>query len=106
MTETQAERVQIAETILDQLGGGRFKAMTGARNFIALESGLMFGVPGTITKNGINRVCIYLDPSDTYTVKFEKVRRASVRLVNEFSPVYDDQLQSVFESATGLRTRL
>ena len=107
MTEQQAERVQIAKTILEQLGGNRFKAMTGANRFVALESGLHFRIPGGgFTKNGINSVTIILDWSDTYTVRFERVRGIKSTQINELSLVYDDQLQGLFEEETGLRTSL
>ncbi len=57
----------IAKTILEQLGGGRFMAMTGAKNMVAIENGLQFDLPRTrhYVKDGINKVQVVLDPSDT-----------------------------------------
>ena len=56
----------IAQTILAQLGGRRFIAMTGARNFICGENYLMFSLPKGFAKDGINKIRITLDWTDTY----------------------------------------
>ena len=108
MNRTREEKMEIAQTIIDQLGGKRFIAMTGARAIYALDSGVQFGLPGSggFTKHGINRVRIILEPSDTYTVKFFKIRGMKKTHEIEYSNVYDDNLQSVFREATGLDTNL
>jgi hypothetical protein len=100
--------VQIANTILDQLGGGRFAAMTGAKNFAAVESGVRFKLPakpGWI-KNGINMVTIRLTPSDTYTVEYGKLRGTKYAVIATSENVYCDTLQADFLDATGLFTSL
>ena len=102
MTENQ----QLAHEILRQLGGNRFAVMTGAKHFAELERGLGFQIPGNLAKNGINAVKIVLDPSDTYTVKFMRIGRSKLTVIEEVSDVYCDMLQDVFESATGLYTHL
>ena len=49
----------IAQTILAQLGGNRFLAMTGARLLCDLGDGLAFNLPRG-AKNKANKVCIRL----------------------------------------------
>ncbi len=105
---TKQERMDIANTILQQLGGRKFQAMTGARQFVALESGLRFKLPGGggFCRNGINCVSITLDPSDTYTVAFYRNRGMTVTTVSEHHDIYFDQLQGVFRAETGLEMHL
>jgi hypothetical protein len=99
----------VSETILQQLGGNKFRAMTGAKNFL-YSSGdntwLSFRLPSRFASYGINYVKITLDPSDTYTVVFSKIIKYTVKEISTFTNVYCDQLQSVFTSATGLDTHL
>ena len=106
MERTPEEKMEIANTILAQLGGGKFKVMTGAKHIFAIESGLSFKIPGTYTKHHINFVQILLEPSDTYRMKFYKVRGREVRLMAEHSMIYDDMLQRIFTAETGLDTHL
>lgn len=108
MDRTREEKMEVAQTILNQLGGHKFVVMTGAKNIYALDSGLQFGLPGGrgFTKHGINKVQVILDPSDTYTVKFIKIRKMEKTYEMEYSNVYNDMLQSVFREATGLETHL
>jgi len=111
MTERTRKQV-IAHKILDQLGGQRFLAMTGAKNLLAVEGGLTLKLPSHFAKDGINYVEIKLD-GDTYGLKFQAVRivrgangridmGASVRTVSETSLVYAEALREVFENHTGL----
>jgi len=101
-------RNEIAQTILQQLGGRRFVVMTGARNLVGLSQGLGFKLPSGFARNGINYVRITLDPSDTYTVEFMKIPRGKYEAVpvRSVSGVYDDGLQQLFTSETGLDTNL
>jgi hypothetical protein len=94
----------IARTILQQLGGRRFIAMTGARNICASSDGaLTFRIPKS---NGINYVSITLDPSDTYTVLFGYIGRTMMTAVATMSNVYAEDLQALFTEHTGLDTHL
>jgi hypothetical protein len=101
-------KLQVAKTILEQLGGNKFIAMTGAKNFIGSEDGLSFKLPGGggFCKNGINYVKIVLDPSDTYTMTFLRIRGTKVHDVAQHHGVYADMLQSMFTSETGLEVSL
>ena len=96
--------LQVAKTILEQLGGNKFIAMTGAKNFVGSETGLSFKI-GRNAKS-ISHVRIELDPSDTYTIKFLRVRKHEVKEISSFSGVYFDSLQSVFTANTELYTSL
>jgi hypothetical protein len=98
----------IATTILDQLGGRRFLAMTGATNLIGSATSLSFTLPGTpgFVKGGINVCRITLTPLDTYTVEYLRVRRGQVRTVETDTDIYAEDLQACFSRATGLATRL
>jgi hypothetical protein len=102
----------VANVILEQLGGRKFAVMTGAKNFIGLESGLEFRLPGGggFTKSGINLVRVELTPADLYKVTFSKFRMSkglpSIKKISEFDGIYFDQLQPLFSRETGLATRL
>lgn len=61
---------EVAETILKQLGGDRFIAMTGARNFLADGNALRFRLPSNFAKRRINAVRFTLNGTDTYDVVF------------------------------------
>ena len=100
------ENHQITHEILRQLGGSRFVVMTGAKHLCEVERGLGFQIPGNITKDGINAVKITLDPSDTYTVKFMRMTRSSLKTIYEDSDIYCDSLQQTFTERTGLYTSL
>jgi hypothetical protein len=98
-----ATDLAVANTILAQLGGSKFLAMTGAKHLTALPTGLMFSLP---FPSAPNKIRIELDPSDTYTVRAFRVSGLTVKNRGEFTGVYADQLQTVFTRLTGLDTRL
>lgn len=70
MTQNQ----EIANTILQQLGGRQFIMMTGAKQLVAIENGLRF----RIGRNGseANMVRIVLKDDDTYLMQFIKIGNA------------------------------
>jgi hypothetical protein len=97
----------VALTILNQLGGNQFLAMTGAKNLVRSEDALSFSIGRNNSK--ANRVVITLDEAtDTYIISFWKVspRTGNMAIINEYAGVYCDQLRNIFESTTGLRTSL
>jgi|SRR5580658_1081686 hypothetical protein len=111
MQTTQASR--IATTILEQLGGGRFKMMTGAKNFAAIqprgsEGGLSFRLPGAggFCKDSINFVSIELTPQDEYIMTFGRVRGGDYKVVSMHRDIQVDQLRSTFTEVTGLAVSL
>ena len=95
-----------AQTILEQLGGNRFIAMTGASLFLNTGNGLAFKI-GRGAINKANKVRITLNDSDLYTVEF-----FSIRGIDIFNPrgmvenVYADKLREVFTTHTGMDTAL
>ncbi len=93
-----------AETILEQLGGNKFLAMTGARPMADGDT-LRLKLPRG-ARDGINLVHIKLESNDTYTVTFSKYRGLSVAALRTEHMVYADNLRTVFESATGFRVSL
>lgn len=97
----------IAKTTLAQLGGGKFIAMTGAKNFIRGNDGsLHFQLPARFATNGATRVKVMLDPTDTYTMEFFRVRKMEAVTISRHEGLYCDMLQDVFTSETGLDTHL
>lgn len=104
MQNDTARRQEIARTILSQLGRG-FSIITGAKNFVAMESGLSFRVPAQKGK-GVNHVEITLTPADLYDVTFRSIRGTTVKVKSQVEGVYFDQLLDVFENATGLYATL
>lgn len=96
---------QIADTILKQLGGGRFIAMTGAKNlaFMSNPPGLHMSI-GRGAKDGIKYLRVNYDRgSDTYTMIFANKSGGTVKSV---SNVYADALRRTFTSTTGFDTSL
>lgn len=98
--------LRVAQTILEQLGGRRFITMTGARNFVGGTDYLMFMLPRGLALNGINKVKITLDWTDTYIVEVIRLGPVVCEIVDKADFVYADDLQNVFTSLTGLDTHL
>jgi hypothetical protein len=92
--------MQIATTILNQLGGRRFLAMTGATNLVAIHSGLMLKLKRNVSKANYMRITLTSD--DLYKVEFIYARGEVIRTVREMSGVYNDMLQDLFYSVTGM----
>lgn len=97
--------MEIAKTILNQLGGNKFVVMTGSKNFVAHTN----GVNMKLTKNKCKAkwLLITLNGLDLYDMKFYSVDKDLNKIVKEeFKDVYCDQLQQFFTKATGLYTSL
>jgi hypothetical protein len=99
--------MEVANTILEQLGGRRFLTMTGAYSLTGSADTLGMRLPQNATKGKVGGVRITLDPSDTYTVVAFRLRGA-LDVVESYrmSGVYADMLRDVFTEATGLYTSL
>lgn len=95
---------QVADTILQQLGGRRFSVLTGAKNFTctANDPALSFRLSANSTKNRINHVKISLNASDLYDVTFTAIHGSKVKEIYEAEDVYAENLLDVFEDITGL----
>lgn len=92
---------EIAKTILEQLGGGMFRAMTGAKDFMASEKGLRFSLPRSY--NGIKAVSVELRQDDTYDLRFMKPDFSER---TSYEGVYAEDLRKIFTEETGLYTSL
>ena len=95
----------IAQTILSQLGGNRFCAMTGAKDINSTSNALHFKF-GKGAKNKANHCSITLQTNDTYIIEFHQVGAASVRHIGVFYDIYANGLEAIFKNETGLDTRL
>lgn len=86
-------------------------AMTGSKQPIAIENGLRLKLARNNT--GANYLYIRLNAMDTYDLEFRSIRmsrkaeKGYTDVVKEsFEGAYDNMLESLFKSATGLETRL
>lgn len=93
--------------IFNQLGGNRFAAMTGAKNFVNGGNYLQFDI-GRGAKNKANKCRITLNAADLYDVEFFKwnARKLEMTPVGKSEGVYCDQLQEIFTHHTGFYTSL
>ena len=93
----------IAHTILAQLGGRQFLALTGARQFIGRPTSLEFQIPRCGPKGAkINRITVELKDDDTYQVRFHRIHGRKVTTVNRDNGIYNHQLRELVERRTGL----
>jgi len=111
-------KTEIANTIINQMGGGgKLRAMIGAKDIYALDAGVQFAFK--LCKK-MNKCVVDLNQDDLYNVKFYKIPHLNPNCtpaaldryfknvdkattpVAEFENIYADQLNSVFESETGL----
>ncbi|MEH2959741.1 hypothetical protein [Candidatus Merdisoma sp. JLR.KK006] len=106
--------MKVADTILEQLGGNKFLAMTGAKNLLADGNTLRMTLPKNYSR--ANRLWITLNGDDTYTMDFFRFtagqlnrrtyqftadKKESVKVVKG---VYCDMLQEIFTATTGMNT--
>ncbi len=102
-SENNKVKLTAARTILEQLGGNKFIAMTGAKNLVAGITSLSFKIPQS--KN-INYVKIKLTEMDDYKLEFGKITGFDYKIIKIEDNVYFDQLQQVFTEKTGLNCSL
>ena len=95
---------QVPRVILQQLGGNKFLAMTGAYSLTGSADALSFRLPGG-ARNGAMGCRITLNGSDLYDVWFGKIRKFTVIDLPGASDVPVENLVAVFESMTGLATQ-
>ena len=97
----------IANIILSQLGGGRFVAMTGAKNLMNHGEALSFKLPNGFAAQKINSVKITYDASrDLYDISFDRIYGVKFTNIKNLEGVYAEDLQRIFTEETGLDTRL
>lgn len=111
----------VHETILQQLGGRQFLAMTGSKNLLysAIENNWL-SMHLTRNKLGAQYLKIILTPMDVYRMEFSRSVKKyetlpggkricideKLVILKTIEPVYDDQLQDIFTEVTGLYTHL
>ena len=95
---------EIATTILNQIGGRQFIAMTGSKNFVNTGNGLLMKL--SRNASGSQYLRITLNGGDVYDMEFYSVRGIDIKMKNQIGGVYADQLYRIFEQVTGLYTRL
>jgi len=97
---------QIAQTILDQMGGQRrLSVMIGATNFVSHPRGVSFSFPRPGSRKP-NYLKITLEPSDTYTLEFGSRHGYNYKKLKTFDDIYAEQLGEIFSRTTGLHLRL
>lgn len=97
--------MRVAEEILSQLGGNRFRVMTGAKNFAGTDNSLRMRIGRN--KTNANYMEVVLNSMDLYDITFAKVTRmGEMKSVKTYDNVYNDMLVEIFESHTGMYTSL
>ncbi len=98
--------MHVAKEILNQLGGGKFIAMTGVKNLAGSEEALTMQLSKNISKAKYLR--IELNANDTYTMIFRAAQTKDYQfpIVAIYEGVYNDMLQPLFTKVTGLETTL
>ena len=97
--------MSVAKTILSQLGGNKFAAMTGAKNFVDCGDALSMRIGRNKTSS--NYLKITLNMMDLYDVRFSRVSlKGGERSVTEYNNIFNDQLVEVFEKHTGMYASL
>lgn len=97
--------LSVAQTILSQLGGNKFLAMTGAKNLVGGSDSLQFSI-GRGAVNKANKVRITLTASDEYTVSFYNYRKLEMREIETIERVTVDTLRAVFTGRTCMAVSL
>lgn len=96
---------EVAQTILEQLGGGMFLLLTGAKDLVGGDNRLTMTLPDT--KHGRHVKCVIeLTPMDDYTIKVGKMRYFDFEVIEKAEGVYCDTLKDNFEEMTGLYVTL
>jgi hypothetical protein len=99
------DQMMVAETIYQQLGGGRMATMIGVSRIRHGNDRLIVRFKARAL-NGINKFEIILDPCDSYTVKLYRETAKGDTLKYETSGIYCDQLIELLEKQTGLAFRM
>ena len=107
---TQRRMNMIAKTILEQIGGRRFAAMTGSKDFTDMGNGLRMSLARN--KTSANRLDIIYDGgADLYNMRFyrrtfsKKTFECRTKDIETHEGIYCDMLEEMFTMVTGLYTR-
>ena len=98
---------QVQETIVEQMGGNKFRVMVGCKQMSVDgdKPAVTFTIGGGARKR-IKYVKVELMGDDTYTMTFSKVFKYEHKIIKVVKGVYFDQLQSIFTEQTGFDTSL
>ena len=97
---------EVAQTILAQLGGNKFLAMTGAKGLTHSANSLTMTIPARAAKNKATHCVVTLNGMDTYDVRFLKIRGFNVSDLPGATGVYAADLARVWTAHTGMHTSL
>ena len=104
-SEDRYESGDVARIIWEQLGGNKFRVMTGAKNLLNTGDGLAMRI-GRNSSNS-NYLKITLNSMDTYDMTFAKLTKmGELKSVSEYNNIYNDMLTDIFTSHTGMYTSL
>ena len=92
--------------LLQQLGGNKFIAMTGAKNLAVDKSKNELHMKIGRNSKSISHVIIKLTSADLYNMEFLSIRGSSRKIKSKEKGVYADQLGKMFTKNTGLNVRL
>ena len=99
----------IAKTIFEQIGGRRFAAMTGSKDFTDMGNGLRMSLARN--KTCANRLDIIYDAgTELYDMRFyrktfsKNTFESRTRDIARYEGIYCDMLEEMFTMVTGLYT--
>ena len=92
--------------LLQQLGGNRFIAMTGAKNLAIDKPKNELHMKIGRNAKGVSHVRIRLSSMDLYDMEFLQVRAGRIKIKSKEKGVYADQLGKMFKKNTGMNVRL
>ena len=97
--------ITVAETILAQLGGTRFIAMTGAKDIVGGDNSLSFSIGRN--KSRANKVRITYNPStDLYDMEFARLSKYDWKKIWKRYDLDVEQMRLGFIAFTGLELSL
>ena len=108
MTKQKHQGKLKAAVILQQLGGNRFIAMTGAQGLTCGGQDDRATLMCKIMRNqsGANYLKIEENGLDLYDMTLISVRGANMKIKEKATNLYADMLKSTFTNLTGLATHL
>ena len=92
--------------LLQQLGGNRFIAMTGAKNLAIDKPKNELHMKIGRNSKGVSHVRIKLTSADLYNMEFLQVRAGKIKIKSKEKGVYADQLGKMFKKNTGMNVSL
>jgi len=101
--ETKTDK-RVAVEILRQLGGNKFIAMTGAKNFGCTDNSFICQIP--MKKDRISHIKIILNSLDTYDIDFISIWGNKLKTISTCKGIYNDMLKDIISDRTGLALSL